>query len=393
MAITVNSTPEAYPSAHDDLWFVTTSTNIAQANFKFVYDVYINSVLVARVKQFPDPTTSKGVFNAAGIIRSYLSSGFKPNATSNLFSYSGTDIYVSYQIQYGEEYGGTTYTNLTNATYQAYNFYAPIFRDPSASYFTSRLSNWLTFRDITKVECGYTEPLFISWVNPYPSSLNMSVTVRILNESGGTVGSPVTTVIITFPNFILLDISPSAINNFFGSTIITSSVYGYGVKFNYSSTSSSEIFVTLACGAKFTPTILTFQNSLGGYESFGFRLVNKEVRNYERQVYSLDKYQYDSSALAMRQYDSYNRINPGSVSFYTKQDVLFQLRSSMLNVQNYNWLKDLIGSPEIYLTNGGYHYPVVVTSANFVSKVQYADKANFMELEVKYANAVNSQYR
>ena len=65
----------------------------------------------------------------------------------------------------------------------------------------------------------------------------------------------------------------------------------------------------------------------------------------------------------------------------------------MLNVQNYNWLKDLIGSPEIYLTNAGYHYPVVVTSGNFVSKVQYADKANFMELEVKYANAVNSQYR
>jgi hypothetical protein len=393
MAITVNSTPEAYPSAHDDLWFVTTSTNIAQANFKFVYDVYINSVLVARVKQFPDPATSKGIFNAAGIVRSYLSSGFKPNATSTLFSYNGADIYVSYQIQYGEEYGGTTYTNLTNATYQAYNFYAPIFRDPSASYFTSRLSNWLTFRDITKVECGYTDPLFVSWANPFGANINMTATVRVINEAGGTVGSASTTTTQSIGNFLLLDISPGAINTHFGSTIIPSSAYGYGIKLNYASTSSSEIIVTLACGAKFIPSILTFQNSLGGYESFGFRLVNKEVRNYERQEYSLDKYQYVSSALAMRQYDSFKRYNPGSVSFYTKQDVLFQLRSGMLNVQNYNWLKDLIGSPEIYLTNGGYHYPVVVTSGNFVSKVQYADKANFMELEVKYANAVNSQYR
>jgi hypothetical protein len=321
MAITVNSTPEAYPSAHDDLWFVTTSTNIAQPNFKFVYDVYINSVLVARVKQFPDPTTSKGVFNAAGIVRSYLTSGFKPNATNTLLAYNGTDIYISYQIQYGEEYGGTTYTNLINATYQAYNFYNPIFRDPSASYFSSRLSNWLTFRDITKVECGYTEPFYISWVNPYPSNLDMAISIRVINESGGTVGTPVSTTLISFQNYILLNISPSAINNFFGTTVINSNAYGYAVKFLYSSTSSNEIIITLACSAKFTPTILTFQNSLGGYESFGFRLVNKEVRNYERQEYSLDKYQYVSSALAMRQYDSYNRINPGSVSLYTKQDV------------------------------------------------------------------------
>jgi hypothetical protein len=393
MAITVNSTPESYPSAHDDLWFVTTSTNVAQANFKFVYDVYINSVLIARVKQFPDPATSKGIFNAAGIVRSYLASGFKPNATPTIFSYNGADIYVSYQIQYGEEYGGTTYTNLTNATYRAYNFYAPVFRDPSTSYFGTRVSNWLTFRDTTKIECGYTDPLFISWANVFGGNINTTATIRVINEAGNTVGSPSSTSSVSLGNFVLMDISPGAINTALGTTFIPSTAYGYRVKINYGGTDSSEITVTLACGAKFTPIVLTFQNSLGGYDSFGFRLVNREVRNYERQEYALDKYQYNASALAMRYYDSYKRINPGSISFYTKQDVLFQLRSAMLNVQNYNWLKDLIGSPEIYLTAGGYHYPVVVTSSNFVSKVQYADKANFMELEVKYANAVNSQYR
>lgn len=393
MAITVNSTPESYPSAHDDLWFVATSTNVAQPNFKFVFDIYISSVLIARVKQFPDPSTSKGIFNAAGIVRSYLSSGFKPNATSTLFSYNGADIYVSYQIQYGEEYGGTTYTNLTNATYQAYNFYAPIFRDPSASYFSGRVSNWLTFRDTTQVECGYTDPLFVSWMNPFGANVSMTATVRVINEAGGTVGTASTSTSQSIGNFLLMDISPGAINTHFGSTIISASAYGYGIKLNYSSTSSSEIIVKIACGAKFIPTILTFQNSLGGYDTFGFRLVNKESRNYQREEYALDKYQYNASAVAMRQYDANKRINPGSVAFYTKQDTIFQLRSDYINVLNYNWLKDLVGSNEIYLTNGGYHYPVVVTNGNFVSRVKYADKANFMELEVKYANIVNSQFR
>ena len=393
MAISINSTPESYPSAHDDLWFVVTSTNTAQPNFKYVFDIYISSVLVARIKQFPDAVTGKGVFNAAGIVRSYLTSYFKPNATNTLFSYNGADIYVSYQIQYGEEYGGTTYTNLTNATYQAYNFYPPIFRDPSTSFFSTRVSNWLTTKDLTNQECGYTDPLFVSWANPFGANVNMTATVRVINEAGATVGSASTTTTQSIGNFLLLDISPGAINTHFGSTIIPSSAYGYGIKLNYGATSSSEIIVKIACGAKFTPYNLTFLNSYGGYDTFGFRLVNKEVRAYERQTYQLNKYQYNASAVAMRQYDSFKRINPADVAYFVKQDVTFRLRSNMLNVQNFNSLKDLIGSPEVYLTNGGYHYPVIVNTNAFESKVQYADKANFMELDVMYANNVNSQYR
>ena len=393
MAISINSTPESYPSAHDDLWFVATSTNTAQPNFKYVFDIYISSVLVARIKQFPDAVTGKGVFNAAGIVRSYLSSYFKPNATSTLFSYNGADIYVSYQIQYGEEYGGTTYTNLTNATYQAYNFYAPIFRDPSTSFFATRVSNWLTTKDLTNQECGFTDPLFVSWANPFGANVNMTATVRVINEAGATVGSASTTTSQSIGNFLLLDISPGAINTHFGSTIIPSTAFGYGVKLNYSSTSSSEIIVRIACGAKFIPYNLTFLNSYGGYDTFGFRLVNKEARTYDRQSYQLNKYQYNASAVAMRQYDSFKRINPADVTYYVQQDVSFKLRSGMLNIQNYNSLKDLIGSPEVYLTNGGYHYPVIINTAAFESKVQYADKANFMELDVMYANNVNSQYR
>jgi hypothetical protein len=151
--------------------------------------------------------------------------------------------------------------------------------------------------------------------------------------------------------------------------------------------------VRIACGAKFIPYNLTFLNSYGGYDTFGFRLVNKEARTYDRQSYQLNKYQYNASAVAMRQYDSFKRINPADVTYYVQQDVSFKLRSGMLNVQNYNSLKDLIGSPEVYLTNGGYHYPVIINTAAFESRVQYADKANFMELDIMYANNVNSQYR
>jgi len=46
MAITINSIPEQYASLHDELWFVVDSTNKASANFKYVFDVYVDAVLV-----------------------------------------------------------------------------------------------------------------------------------------------------------------------------------------------------------------------------------------------------------------------------------------------------------------------------------------------------------
>ena len=96
MAITINSTPEAYPSAHDNLYFVVTSNNVMQVGFKFVFDVLINSTIVSRIKLFPDPNNTKGIFNAGGIIRNYLAGYFKPNATQTAFAYTGNDLFVNY---------------------------------------------------------------------------------------------------------------------------------------------------------------------------------------------------------------------------------------------------------------------------------------------------------
>lgn len=126
MAITINSTPESYPSAQDDLYFVATSTNATQAGFKYVFDVLINSTIVARIKLFPDPATAKGIFNAGGVVRDYLSSYFKPNTTQTAFSYTGNDLYIGYEVRFGEEYGGITYTNLASGNYKAFNFVNPI---------------------------------------------------------------------------------------------------------------------------------------------------------------------------------------------------------------------------------------------------------------------------
>ena len=123
MAITINSTPALYSSLHSALYFVVTSTNTGQTNFKYVCDIYVDGNLVTRLKSFPQPSSTKGIFNVAPIIRNYWNSYFKPNiSTYSAIPYSGSDIYVDYEIKFGEEYDATTYTNLATSTRRAYNY-------------------------------------------------------------------------------------------------------------------------------------------------------------------------------------------------------------------------------------------------------------------------------
>lgn len=393
MPITVNSIPEDYASAHDDLWFVVDSTNKAQTNFKYIFDVYINSVQVARIKQFPDPSNDKGIFNAGDIIRNYTDSYFTPNASTTLFSSTNDEIYVEYQIKYGEEYGGTLYTNLTTQTYVAFNYYNPAFRDPSTAYFDDYVSKWLSNRDLGKVECGFTDKLYLGWMNASGSNPNMYPSVQLYNEDGTTSGSAQTTAASVKDTFVLADISPTAINNHFGTTIIPSTAYAYGIKLHNGVGFGPEVKVKLVCNPNYDPITLHFLNQLGGYDSFGFRTVNKESRTINKKSFAQNDWAYQSTGTRMQRYDANKRINAGTVAFSTEQVVNYKLKSNYVNATDYTWLRELIGSPEVYMEQGGYYYPVAITTNNWEEKKRIADKMFNLELDIQLGSKTYSQFR
>jgi hypothetical protein len=393
MAITINSTPEAYPSMHDDLWFVVTSTNIAQVNFKYVYDVYVNGALVARVKAFPDPTSGKGIFNAANIIRSYWNSYFKPNGAAKTFwSYTGNDIYVGFEIRFGEEYAGTTYTNLTSGNYRGFNFYNPPFRNPSTSYYQPKVSTWITNRDKSALISPTTgESVFAGWLNAAATTTSLTFTVQKYLQGGAADGSPVASGSFSSSTFVLADLSYGAINTALGSSLITASTYSYGVKINYGGTSSPELIVKVGCSPKTTPVTMHFLNQLGGYDSFSFMAVNRQNRSFERKSFERQNWQLNTST--MQNYDAYKRLNEGGSVFSVQQDVSFRLQSDYISQTDYTWLNEMIGSPEVYLEDGGYFYPVAIKTANWDEKIRSADKMFNLQLEVGYGRKLNSQYR
>lgn len=391
MAITINSTPEAYPSAHDSLYFVVTSDNISQAGFKYVFDVLISSTLVARIKLFPDPVNAKGIFNAGGVVRDYLTNYFKPNTTQTAFAYTTNDLYVNYEIRFGEEYGGTTFTNLASGNYRAFNFVNPIFRDFSTSYYQPKISSWLTGRDITKADVQMTEKLYASWLNTAATTTTLSLTVQKYTSGGSADGSPSTGANVSCDTFVLFDLSPAAINAYLGTSFITASTYQYGVKVNYGGTQSAEFRVKLACNPRWTPVSLHFLNRLGGYDTFNFRLVNRRSGSVERKSFQQMDWQYNSAA--MTRFDAFKRINAGNNTFAVNEEVSFKLTSDYINQTDYLWAKDLITSPEVYMEQGGYYYPVNIKTTNWEEKIRAADKMFNFDITIEFAQKINSQYR
>jgi len=400
MAITINSSPDIYSSLHAPLWFVLSSTNTTQTNFKYVCDVYVGGTLVARLKSFPQPTSSKGIFNVAPIVRNYWASYFKPNITTpTAFSYTGSDIYVDYELKFGEQYDSTTYTNLTTTTKRAYNYVQDYLYTPTSpmyltplEYQTQYQGEFISNRDYANIyfnkerlQTGY---LFLSFLSDAENTTKShSIDVSVYN---GTSTNGYTGASLSFKDFALLDISPRALNTYLGSTVISSTTVYYDVYIKIAGNIRSNARVYLNCTQNDVVT-LHYLNALGGYDTFDFTAVNRQTRNIEKSSFERIEWEYGSNT--MNRENSYGVMYGGSNQFATRQKLTYRLISDWLSYIDYLAIKELIASPEVYLERNNKFIPIQIGTNTWAEKKRYADKNYNLELDITIGNDINSQFR
>jgi hypothetical protein len=393
MAITVNNTPGAFQSFHEDLWFVVSSDNTAQTSFKYVFDVYINSVLVARIKSFPQPNTDKGLFNVAPIIRNYWASYFQPATSQTAFNYNGSGNVVSFTIEFGEDYAGTIYTNLTSSAGTGYNYYPNISEGKGAfdgtwfdTYYGGAL---LTKRDVTQLQTNQSGNRLFVTANNDQSGVTYDWKLTVTRSNGNDVSAG---TFVAVSGVTMIDVSPPAINAYLGSSFITSATDSYIVDVEEDTAGTVALLnVTKICQPRHTHIPLHFLNSLGGYDTIIFTLVNRESRNIERKSFEQIEWQYRSSD--MYRWNQYNVFNGGSVQFNTQHTITYKLTSDWLTLTDYTWIRDLIASPEVYMENSGTFIPIKISTSQWTQKKQYVDKIYNLELDIEFGSKEFSQYR
>lgn len=392
MAITVNKEPGTGESLHYPLWHVVESSNVAQPGFQFVFDIYISATLVARVKQIPRPDNLMGVFDAAPIVRNYMNNYFTANQqTLDELLYLLANPFVKYTVKYGEQYAGTLFPNLTTTEYKAYNCYPKLFRAGVYGPLFGRQYSIITDRDKT-IYMPRTGRLIIPYLND-EAGTDIGVQIErydldgvFISNNGFNLTELAELVLLSFSPDNINDYLPGFIDNTVGSYKIT--IVGDPM----ANTTSETYTVVFNC-SKHEPEYLHFMNAYGGFDTMVFDRVNRLNESYERRKHEQSGFQFDDN-------DSWGDYNPNSNVYYEQKinhaiDHTYgaKLVSDYVNDTDYQWLTQLLKSPQVYYEKDNFLYPVTIKDSKWEQKKTAADKLFNLEMEIEFSHTLNSQFR
>jgi hypothetical protein len=371
MSITSLTNPSGTPSVQDNLWSIAYSNNSGQTDFKYVFDVFKGTTQLVRAKVYPDPTTGRGYFDAGPVVRNEVTyAWFAPNGTVKMTTDSGI-METQYSIRVGEDFSGVTSLNLSSGSVTAYNWRPPLFKRRKT---TIKSNDFITDRFLS-ANHNFGENLFIG------ANINVSGTVSLLKIRVKTYNYS-NTLIATNNNsssntlkYVQLDIGADAINTLFGSSIITDSVKYYTVEVGTTGDGEGsytyKLFtVNMTCNGLYTPIPLHFINNWGMFDTARFDLVSRLSMDLERKSFQKRDFVFGNTSVDY--YTSNNVYYESKVNYNLKENWTYKLTMTPPTDEDYQWLAQLIDSPQIYACIDSNYYPVTIKETNYeYSKHQF----------------------
>lgn len=392
MSITIINSPSGKPSVQDDLWHIAASNNSGLTDFKYVFDVFINGVQKVRTKVFPDPDTGRGYFDASKIVQNSITydwAVFKDEVLCAYPSASG-EISIPYDVRYGEELSGVTSLNLASGTTRAYNWRPPIFerRIKTINDFNNK---WVTSRpkycNVHLPEISGSTYLGEKIMVGFNRTTSLAIIVDAYGYDGSVVSTSIGTVTASPSDYYQLNISPAALNNTHGSEVIHSGIKYYDVYVN----GIDDLFrVNVICDRGYTVIPLHFMNMWVLFDTARFGLVSRLNMEVEKKSFTQRDYKLNTSSVDY--YDSNNKYRESKINYGQKGSFTYALTMDAPTDAEYDWLYQLLLSPQIYAEIDGFFYPVTMkTSAYEFSKIiNNRLKAFEIEIEVnqtRYSHA------
>jgi len=374
MAIATLIGPGTLATVQDDLWHIALSDNSGQTDFKYVFDIYnaTTSQQLIRVKLYPEPTNGRGYFNAAGIVRNEIKfDWFVPVQSTASYKPFLNNIAldgragVSYNIFVGEDYSGITTLNMASGNTVAYNFAPPLYKRRQIDY--SSIDGWYSNRPLI-TKCQLQQKLLI----PYKAegvnvATGMAIRVKANNQASAYTGN-LTNFLTT--QFIQLDIGPETLNLYLQANgvaypYIDSGTSFYDVEvYSLDTTSySTKLRVNIECQPRYSPINLYFINQWGMFDTACFNLASRLSMTTERKTFSKKDNTFNNSSVTY--FDSKNVYNESKVNYGSKSDYNHKLTMDFPTDEEYEWLAELISSPQIYADIEGNYYPITIQDTNY----------------------------
>jgi hypothetical protein len=387
MSITLIN-PSGYPSAQDNLWSIAYSSNSGQVDFKYVFDVYVDGVQLVRTKVFPEPSNGRGYFDAMPIVKNEITYGwFNPakNETgqATLCNQSDTLNEKIYQIRVGEDYSGTTYLNLASGNVTTYNYSAPLFKRRQINI-GQKLNKFLTNRPLS-TKAKLTDAILIPFF--YDIQANFSLQIKKYNYSNTLIDTKDTSAYTYTYKYNQLDIGVNAINrrilsDYLITNWIDSNVKYYVVQAIDSSSAILDTFiVNIDCNPNYTPINLYFINAFGMFDTARFDLASRLTMDVERKTFQQRDYTFKNTTVDY--YNSQNVYNESKINYGSKTNHSYKLTMNFPSDAEYQWLAELIVSPQIYAEIDGNYYPVTIKNSNYEYSTYTNNKLKVLEIDIE----------
>jgi hypothetical protein len=383
MALVLNTEASNESSVNLEMLFVVYEATKATdpttyPDYAYICDIYVSGNLVDRLISRPDPTYNRGVFDVSKALQSYVT--YAPDLLLNKVDYTAK---VEYQLKFGEQYDGTTYTNLLvdSSNREAYKAYV---KRPFVD--TERLTNGLASNMPSVVNWNRNRRFQL--VNIFSNVSGITDLVQTYRDAAGnSLGTQ------TFSNS---DYVAKTIRQFnLGSPPVGaeySDITGAGI---------TSLRVNHTCDGKFTPYVLVWLNPYGGYDSQSFGMVSKKSIETSRKTFEQLPYRLNASGEVS--YHENRVYYGGKRAFNTGVKTKFMMTSHLLNEDEYTWLHDLFVSPEVYLLEAslasigdpddlGKFIPVTIGSNTYEFKNYANSRLTAFQFEVEFPEVYNSQF-
>ena len=376
MAITNIAYPSGSPSLQDTLWHIFDS-NITSTDLKYVMDIYVGGTQQVRVKLYPEPVTGIGYFDAGPIVRNTMTyEWLTPNSNVLMCepSVSG-EVGQTYQYRIGEETSGITTLNLASGSVTAYNFVPPTFKR-KVTDLSAYNGKAMTNRPTT-IEASLGDNIYIPVkdVSGLVVSTYNASNVKIADTTYSLGGTKA---------FAQLNIGSPALNN--PTNVITSAVKYYLVQIG-----SSSYQVNIDCNPKYQSYNLHFMNHLGMFDTAKFDLASRLTMDVSRK--SFTKRDYTLGASAVSYYDANKKYVSSKIDYLNKKDYSYKLTMNAPTDADYEWLDELIDSPQVYFELDTYFYPVTIKNNNYEYSKYVNNRLRVFEVDIDINQTRYSQLR
>ena len=388
MAITIENEPGDITPVYSDITYTLSSTNSGQTNFKFVAVVKnAAGTTLAKLKAPVYAGTSYGVFNLTRILQNYVTFDF---TQATLHPGKCTNSFIAYSVEFGEEYGGTEYLNLTSDTGKyAWNalfskWDSELISDYQINTFPSTSVKFLTTirrRRVTRAQYDYL--YFLRGGGGIPDRIE----VVAYNAAGSTTTSQIKQTFNTSAkDEYLLRVAAGVVNlnqiaaaNLYsgtaGSIVPVGTVY-YTIQAKYISDAGTEAYrfdIVEEC-SKYSHRVLYFLNRLGGFETLRCSMLNRDTYTIDRKQLKRNTYGFTGT-----QYGRDTAAH-GIASYATTKSRKVILNTDFLNELEWQWVDELISSPVVYLDG---NIPVNITNTQ-VEVFDLNDGPQQLRIEVEY---------